>query len=134
VDPVPDPLFLRTPGSAGSRTRDFWMYSQELRPLDHKIFKIVNSKSGCPFLVVLGYFEFRKKENGFLQTLQIANSTSFKSGTTLQPIFHVLCNLLSLSGDCNDGILKHFLLTVKNNPLSSLSFEATQSQFSNQHR
>jgi hypothetical protein len=35
VDAVPDPLFLRRSGSAGSQTRDLWMYSQELWPLDH---------------------------------------------------------------------------------------------------
>jgi hypothetical protein len=36
VDPVPDPLLLRKSGSAGNRTRDFWVSSQELWPLDHK--------------------------------------------------------------------------------------------------
>jgi hypothetical protein len=35
VDPVPDRLFLRKSGSAGNRTRDLWMCSQELWPLDH---------------------------------------------------------------------------------------------------
>jgi hypothetical protein len=36
VDPVPDPLLLRKSGSAGDRTRDFWVCSQELWPLDHR--------------------------------------------------------------------------------------------------
>jgi hypothetical protein len=36
VDPVPDPLLLRKSGSAGNRTRDLWIYSQELWPLDHR--------------------------------------------------------------------------------------------------
>jgi hypothetical protein len=31
VDPVPDPLLLRKSGSAGNRTRDLWICSQELR-------------------------------------------------------------------------------------------------------
>jgi hypothetical protein len=31
VDPVPDPLFLRKSGSAGNRTRDLWIWSQEQR-------------------------------------------------------------------------------------------------------
>jgi hypothetical protein len=35
VDPVPDPLLLRKSGSAGNGTRDLWICSQELRPLDH---------------------------------------------------------------------------------------------------
>jgi hypothetical protein len=36
VDPVPDPLLLRISGSAGNRTWDLWMCSQELWPLDHR--------------------------------------------------------------------------------------------------
>jgi hypothetical protein len=34
MDPVPDPL-LRKSGSAGNRTRDLWICSQEIRPLDY---------------------------------------------------------------------------------------------------
>jgi hypothetical protein len=36
VDPVPDPLLLRKSGSAGNRTRDLWICSQELWPLEHR--------------------------------------------------------------------------------------------------
>jgi hypothetical protein len=36
MDPVPDPLLLRKSGSAGNRTRDLWVCSQELGPLDHR--------------------------------------------------------------------------------------------------
>jgi hypothetical protein len=36
VDPVPDPLLLRTSDSAGNQTRDLWICSQELLPLDHR--------------------------------------------------------------------------------------------------
>jgi hypothetical protein len=36
VDPVPDPLLLRKSGSAGNRTRDLCICSQELWPLDHR--------------------------------------------------------------------------------------------------
>jgi hypothetical protein len=36
VDPVPDPLLLRKSGSAGNRTRDLWICSQELWPLAHR--------------------------------------------------------------------------------------------------
>jgi hypothetical protein len=36
VDHVPDPLFLRKSGSAGSRTRDLWICNQEFWPLDHR--------------------------------------------------------------------------------------------------
>jgi hypothetical protein len=35
VDPVPDPLLLRKSGNAGNRTRDLWVSSQELWPLDY---------------------------------------------------------------------------------------------------
>jgi hypothetical protein len=35
VDPVPDPLLLRKSGSAGNQTRDLWICSQEVWPLDH---------------------------------------------------------------------------------------------------
>jgi hypothetical protein len=36
MDPVPDPLLLRNSGSAGNQTRDFWICSQELWPLDRR--------------------------------------------------------------------------------------------------
>jgi hypothetical protein len=36
VDLVPDPLLLRNSGSAGNRTRDLWICSQWLWPLDHR--------------------------------------------------------------------------------------------------
>ena len=36
VDPVPDPLLLRKSGSAGNRTRDLYICSQKLWPLDHR--------------------------------------------------------------------------------------------------
>jgi hypothetical protein len=35
VDPVPYPLLLRKSGSAGNRTRNLWICSQKLWPLDH---------------------------------------------------------------------------------------------------
>jgi hypothetical protein len=36
VDPVPDAHFLRKSGRAWNRTRDLWICSQKLRPLDHR--------------------------------------------------------------------------------------------------
>jgi hypothetical protein len=36
VDPVPDPLLLRKSGRVGNRTRDLWICSQKLWPLDHR--------------------------------------------------------------------------------------------------
>jgi hypothetical protein len=36
MEPVPNPLLLRNAGSAGNRTRDLWVCSQELWPLDHR--------------------------------------------------------------------------------------------------
>jgi hypothetical protein len=35
VDPVVDPLLHRKFGSAGNRTLDLWVSSQEVCPLDH---------------------------------------------------------------------------------------------------
>jgi hypothetical protein len=37
VDPVPDQLLLRKSGSAGNRTRDLWICSHKLWPLDHRV-------------------------------------------------------------------------------------------------
>jgi hypothetical protein len=36
VDQIADRLFLRKSGSARNRTRDIWICSQELCPLDHR--------------------------------------------------------------------------------------------------
>jgi hypothetical protein len=36
VDPVSEPLLLRKSGIAGNRTRDLWVCSRELWPLDHR--------------------------------------------------------------------------------------------------
>jgi hypothetical protein len=36
VDPVPDPILLRKTGSAGNGTPGLWIYSHELRTLDHR--------------------------------------------------------------------------------------------------
>jgi hypothetical protein len=36
VDPVPDPLHPRKSGSPGNRTRDLYICSQKLWPLDHR--------------------------------------------------------------------------------------------------
>jgi hypothetical protein len=44
VDPVPDPLLLRKSSSAGNRTQDVWICSQELRPLDHKAVYLLKEK------------------------------------------------------------------------------------------
>jgi hypothetical protein len=36
VDPIPDPLLIRKSRSAGNRTRELWICSQELWRLDHR--------------------------------------------------------------------------------------------------
>jgi hypothetical protein len=43
VDPVPDILLRRKCGSAGNRTRDLWVCSQGLWPLDHR---------GCRYIYI----------------------------------------------------------------------------------
>jgi hypothetical protein len=45
VDPVPDPLLLRKSGSAGNQTRELWICSQEVGPLDHRGSRIVSRAS-----------------------------------------------------------------------------------------
>jgi hypothetical protein len=44
MDPVPDPLLFRKSGSARNQTRDLWICSQELWPLDHR--------GGCMILYI----------------------------------------------------------------------------------
>jgi hypothetical protein len=57
VDHVPDPLFLRKFGGAGNRTRDFWICSPDLWPLDHrgglKIFEIISLLLGFSSYLLL---------------------------------------------------------------------------------
>jgi hypothetical protein len=36
VDPVPDPLLVRKTVRPGNRTRNFWICSQKLCPIDHR--------------------------------------------------------------------------------------------------
>jgi hypothetical protein len=53
MDPVSDPLLLRKSGSAGNRTRDFWVCSQELLELDQRscqLTKILNFNSTSRFI------------------------------------------------------------------------------------
>jgi hypothetical protein len=53
VDPVPNPPLLRKSGSAGNRTQDIWICSQELRPLDHRgghKYKIIIKQAGVFFI------------------------------------------------------------------------------------
>jgi hypothetical protein len=38
VDPVPDPLLLRKSGSAGNRTQDLWVSSEEVTNINWKSF------------------------------------------------------------------------------------------------
>jgi hypothetical protein len=40
VDPVPDPVLLRKSGTAGNRIQDLWICSQELWPLDHRVYNV----------------------------------------------------------------------------------------------
>jgi hypothetical protein len=60
--PVPDPLLLRTSGSAENVTRDIWICRQELWPLDHRgglphqlsfTFSYPNVLIGAPFIIVV---------------------------------------------------------------------------------
>jgi hypothetical protein len=52
VDPIPDPLLLRKSGSAGNRTRDLWICSQELWPLDHNW--LLYSWTGLHYTMISG--------------------------------------------------------------------------------
>jgi hypothetical protein len=48
MDSIPAPLLFRISGSAGNQTRDFWVCSQELWPLDHivQMYRSVSSITG----------------------------------------------------------------------------------------
>jgi hypothetical protein len=59
VDPVPDPLLLRKSGSAGNRTLDLWIWSQELWPLDHRGVEILK--------VICKWGETEQERDGVLQ-------------------------------------------------------------------
>jgi hypothetical protein len=50
VDPVPDPLLLRKSSSAGYLTRDLWICSQKLWPLDHRGCPSTSSTCRNPFM------------------------------------------------------------------------------------
>jgi hypothetical protein len=55
VDPVPDPLLLTKSGSAGNRTRDLWICSQELWPLDHRGgVQLITTKINTVFALTAG--------------------------------------------------------------------------------
>jgi hypothetical protein len=53
VDPVPDQLLLRKSSSAGNRTRDLWICSQKLWPLDHSNLTINYSTITMSFRVII---------------------------------------------------------------------------------
>jgi hypothetical protein len=57
VDPVPDPLLLRKFGSAGNRTRDLWICSQELQSLDHR------GGQYCDYPILKEITQYSKKRN-----------------------------------------------------------------------
>jgi hypothetical protein len=57
VDPVPDALLLRKSGSAGNRTRDHWICSQELWPLDHRVGPSIYKKLGQKYLTLIKQLE-----------------------------------------------------------------------------
>jgi hypothetical protein len=56
VDPVPEPLLLRKSGRAANRTRDLWICSQKLWPLDHR---------GGPIIKTLDYVFNIRREPAF---------------------------------------------------------------------
>jgi hypothetical protein len=62
VDPVPDPLLLIKSGGAGNRTRDLWICSQELWPLDHRVLSSIFSVTPCfsSFGLEISFITIRK--------------------------------------------------------------------------
>jgi hypothetical protein len=62
MNPVPDPVLLRKSGSAGNQTRDLWICSQELWPLDHRrIYRIL--KSNMILKNARRVLEYKRTEN-----------------------------------------------------------------------
>jgi hypothetical protein len=70
VDPVPDPLLLRKSSSARNRTRDLWVCSQELWPLDHRGGHITANKLlYCHLTVPLHFLQERREREGICQNV-----------------------------------------------------------------
>jgi hypothetical protein len=59
VDPIPDPLLIRKSGSAGNRTQDLWVSSQELWPPDHKYY--TSCKVRLDILPLLVHTQLRER-------------------------------------------------------------------------
>jgi hypothetical protein len=55
VYPIPDPLFLIKSGSTRNQTRDLWICSQELWPLDHKLLKLIayTIQKSCVVIIMI---------------------------------------------------------------------------------
>jgi hypothetical protein len=82
VDPVPDPLLLRKSGSAGNRTKDFWVRNHELWPLDDT--DLSDISHNIPFL------SFAFQTASFLNKVSLKCCTPFSS---LQSVYFWARNL-----------------------------------------
>jgi hypothetical protein len=105
VIPVPDPLLLRKSGSSGNQTRDLWICSQELWPLDHSsshillewcvikhrvncyIFRLVELRDllvcrGIQLIILLDLC------NGFHGTPWASSGSSFQESSKILAVHH----------------------------------------------
>jgi hypothetical protein len=82
VDPVPDPLLLRKSGSGWNQTRDLWICSQELLPLDHRgspmkiliLSKILSRVRGCAWLIERVWIGWLELSTSYTQFIITSNS------------------------------------------------------------
>jgi hypothetical protein len=91
VYPVPDPLLLRTSGSAGNRTGNLWVSSQELWPLDNRGRPVLQetfrkpspsyNNSGCCKVAVLQDLSLVSTRDGHRDNSSIRTYVGFQSVT-----------------------------------------------------
>ena len=105
MEPVPDPLLLRKSGSAGNRTRDLWICSQKLRPLDHR--------GGPVSYTTISFIHYlRNKRTRYVKTMSFPSVRPWHSISD-ETLCHSIMKLLLL------------LLVIRYNPFKVLACSTT---------
>jgi hypothetical protein len=110
VDPVPDPLFLRKSGSAGNRTRNLWIFSRKLWPLDHRGGQLNNIFNYCIYKWDgLAYFSAQQKLRGRYKIPQQYTQIVM---TFLPPLYAF--PLVSIGCYCHSWFSNHLPVLTRN--------------------
>jgi hypothetical protein len=130
VDPVPDPLLLGKSGRGRNRTRDLWIYSQEIWPLDHRDGHIYSLIKYIPTLWLLKIRIQKPVIASLVKTLRVFHGTRMITGVfedAMGPYsdpdefslhlpsvhFNIICHLLGVPGSViSPGFLTKFLYTL----------------------